>query len=454
MLFDLNRYSINDFKHETRQLLTLALPMMLGQIATIAIGVVDTIMAGAAGKADLSAVALGSSVFVTVFITFMGIMAALNPMIAQLFGANKTDEVGKTGQQGIWFGIIFGIIGMILMLALIVPLKNYLHMDDYIEAQFGQYLFYVALAMPFALVYQALSAYASSLNRPKPIMWINWAALIINIPLNWLFIFKFNMGGSGAGLATLFIFCFNSFALFCHIWKNPYFQPFGLTQTFRLPELTAQKNIWKLGWAIGLSYFLEVSLFSFIVWLIADLGEDFVAAQQIVGNLNSMVYMIPQAIGSAATVRVGQSIGRRQFARARYISGVSLLSGWVLALCTFTLLLTLNQALVGLYTQDASVLHIGASLLIFVGFFQLFDFTQCIASYALRGYKITRVPMVIHAIAFWLLGLLPGYALAYWANMGIYGFWAALILSLASAASALVWYLNKRSLWAMKNRAL
>ena len=106
MIFDLNRYSWHDFKHETRQLLALALPMMFGQIATVGIGVVDTMMAGAAGKDDLSAVALGSSVFSTLFITFFGIMAALNPMIAQLHGANQTDEIGKTGQQGLWFGAI------------------------------------------------------------------------------------------------------------------------------------------------------------------------------------------------------------------------------------------------------------------------------------------------------------------------------------------------------------
>ena len=454
MLFDLTRYSPRDFRHEIRQLLTLALPMMLGQIATVAIGVVDTAMAGAAGKADLSAVALGSAVFSTVFITFLGIMAALNPMIAQLYGAGETEAVGKTGQQGIWFGVILGIISTIVMLALIVPLQNYLTMGDYVERQFGHYLFYTALAMPAALVYRALNAYAGSLNRPKPIMWINWVALLLNIPLNWLFIFGFGMGGSGAGVATLLVFWFSTIALFWHIWREPYFQPFGLTRMFRLPEWAAQKQIWQLGWAIGLSYFLEASLFTFIVWLIADLGEDFVAAQQIVISLSSMVYMIPQAVGSAATVRVGYSIGRRQFARARYVSGVSVVSGWILALVTLVFIWLTRHFWVGLYTNDANVLKIAAGLAALMAIYQVFDFTQCIASYALRGYKVTRVPMVIHAIAFWLLGLLPGYILAYWLNMGIYGFWVALILSLAVAGFALVWYLNKCSLWAKVNRGL
>lgn len=454
MIFDLNRYSWHDFKHETRQLLALALPMMFGQIATVGIGVVDTMMAGAAGKDDLSAVALGSSVFSTLFITFFGIMAALNPMIAQLHGANQTEEIGKTGQQGLWFGAILGIIGMIILLLLIAPLRQYLSMGEYVEQQFAQYLFYVALAMPAALMYRALHAFASSLNRPQPIMWINWAALLLNIPLNYWFIFGMNMGGAGAGLATLMVFCFSTIALFVYIAKNTYLREFGLSKCFRLPEIAAQKQIWHLGWAIGLSYFLEASLFSFIVWLIADLGTDYVAAQQTVISLSGVIYMIPQAVGAAATVRVGYSIGRRQFARARYISGVSLACGGVLALCTLTFLLLCRTHLVALYTKDISVIHIGATIMIFAGFFQIFDFTQCIASYALRGYKITRMPMIIHAIAFWLLGLLPGYALAYALNMGIYGFWTALVLSLASAAIALVWYLEKCSLWAKKQRSL
>ena len=155
MLFDLTRYSPADFKHETRQLLALAIPMMLGQIATVAIGVVDTAMSGAAGKDDLTAVALGSSVFSTLFITFMGIMAALNPIIAQQHGAGGTHEVGETGRQGVWFGLLLGILGMAVLFALIIPLQNYLDMSAHIKTMFARYLGIVALGLPAALIYRA-----------------------------------------------------------------------------------------------------------------------------------------------------------------------------------------------------------------------------------------------------------------------------------------------------------
>ncbi|WP_038328973.1 MATE family efflux transporter [Kingella kingae] len=458
MIFDLNRYSFSNFRREAKQLMSLVLPMMSAQIASVAIGVVDTAMAGAAGKSDLTAVGLGNAVFATVFITFIGIMTALNPTIAQLHGSGEREKVGESGRQGLWFGAFLGVLGMILLLALIAPLKNYLDMNDYIEHMFGQYLLFTALGMPAAMLYRSLHAYASSLNKPSAIMWISWAALLLNIPLNYLFIYgKFDfpqLGGAGAGVATAIVFWFNAIALWIYIAKTPYFHTFGLTQTFTLPHWRTQWQLLKLGLPIGFSYFLEASLFTFIVWLIADLGNDYVAAQQIVISLTSVIYMIPQAIGTAATVRIGYSLGKRHFARARYISGVSLSVGAVLAVCTLTGLLFGREFFVSLYNKDPNVIRIAVQICLFAAIFQVFDFMQCIASYALRGYKITRVPMIIHAIAFWLLGLLPGYVLAYGLDMGIYGFWVALIVSLCAAAVALVWYLEKCSAWAQNNRGL
>ena len=449
MLLDLNRFSFPVFLKEVRLLAALALPMLLAQVAQVGIGFVDTVMAGGAGKEDLAAVALGSSAFATVYITFIGIMAALNPMIAQLYGAGKTGEVGETGRQGIWFGLFLGIFGMVLMWAAITPFRNWLTLSDYVEGTMAQYMLFTSLAMPAAMVHRALHAYASSLNRPKPIMWVSWAALLLNIPLNYVFVYgKFGMpqlGGAGCGLATMLVCWFSTVALWLYVKKSPYFHSFGLQGGFSKPDLAMLKQFWQLGKPAGLSYFLEASLFTFIMFLIAKFGNDYVAAQQIVISLTGIIYMVPQAVGAAVTVRVGYSIGRRQKQRARYISGVGIACGLMLALCTMLLLSLLRAPLAGMYTKDAAVLQLAASVLLFSALFQLFDFTQCIASYALRGYKITRAPMLVHAAAFWGLGLIPGWLLANLAGMKIYGFWAALIVSLAAAAVLLVWLLEKHS---------
>lgn len=459
MWFDLNRYSPAVLRSETRQLWGLAWPMLLGQIAAVGVGVVDTMMAGGAGKADLTAVSLGTSVFVTVFVTLLGIINALNPIIAQLFGAGKQEEIGEMGRQGLWFGTAAGVAGMLLQLALIRPLLAYVDMGAEVEGMLADYLFYTALSLPLAMVYRVLYGYVSSLNRPQAVMWFSWAGLLLNIPLNYVFVYgKLGlpaMGGAGCGVATLLVFALNAAALWLYVLRTRYFDRFGLTARFSLPDKAALKQIWQLGWPIALSYFLEISLFSAIVWLIADLGADTVAAQQIVLNISSMSYMVPSALGSAATVRIGQALGRRQFARARYLGGMALVLGAVSAVCIVAVLVGLRAHLPALYTDDAGVLALAAVLMLFAAVFQVFDCTQCIASYALRGYKITRLPMLIHALCFWGLGLLPGYWLAYGApKWGIYGFWTGMIAALATAALLLVLYLERCSRWAAQHRAL
>lgn len=449
MLLSINRYAWPVFRKEGMALAALALPMMLAQIAAVGVGFVDTVMAGAAGKDDLAAVALGSSAMTTVLVTLMGVMTALNPMVSQLFGGGQSEAVGRLGRQGLWFGLLVGSVGMLVLLAAIRPFMWYLELSERVEEMLALYLLFAAFAMPAAMLHRALHAYVSSLNRPKAIMWISWAALVLNIPLNYVFVYgKFGMpalGGAGCGLATMLVFWLNAAALWLYVKKNRYFEPFGLAGSFSAPDKAALKQIWRLGWPIGASYFLEVSLFSFIVFLIAKFGADSVAAQQIVISLTSIIYMIPQALGAAATVRVGYALGAGQRQRARYIAGVALVSGVALALCTMLFLMFLRTPLAAMYTQDAGVRELAGGVLLLAAFFQFFDFTQCIASYALRGYKITKAPMLVHAVAFWGLGLLPGYYLANSRDMGIFGFWAALILSLASAAVLLVWLLEKHS---------
>lgn len=402
MLLDLNRFSFSVFLKEIRLLASLALPILLAQVAQVGIGFVDTVMAGGAGKEDLAAVALGNSAFTTVYITFIGIMAALNPMISLLYGAGKTGEVGETGRQGVWFGLCLGIFGMILLWAAITPFRNWLTLNDYVEGTMTRYMVFAGLAMPAAMVHRALHAYASSLNRPRVIMLVSFAAFVLNVPLNYIFVYG----------------------------------------KFGKPDRAVFKQIWKIGAPVGLSYFLEASAFSFVAFLVAPFGSDYVAGQQVALSLTGILYMVPQSVGLAGSVRVGFSLGRRGFLTARYISGVSLALGWMLAVLTALFLVVMHRPLASLYTADAAVLGIASTVLLFSAVFQLADATQCIASYALRGYKVTKVPMFIHAAAFWGCGLLPGYLLAYRFDMGIYGFWTALTVSLAIAAAALVWCLE------------
>lgn len=455
MFLDLNRHSFADYKKEFIALATLALPMLLSQIAQVGTGFVDTVMAGSVSKEDLSAVGLGNSLFVTIYITLLGVMTALNPLIAQQYGAvNKGDakagDIGELGRQGLWYGLLMGVIGMVLIWAAILPFEHYFgHLSTNTLAITKEYLWFIGLAMPAAMIHRTLHAYASSLNKPKVIMIVSWLCFFANIPLNYVFVYgKFGMpalGGAGCGLATAIVFWLNAIILGIYIAKDRYFHEFGLMDKFSLPNIRLFGDITKLGIPIGLSFFIEVSLFSCIMFLVARLDgntENYVAAQQIAINITSLIFMIPQSLGVASTVRVGMAMGRREPKSARYSSGVALSGAVAISFLTAAFLVIGREQLATLYTKDTAVIAIASAIILYAAAFQLVDAVQCVASYALRGYKVTTVPMIIHIIAFWGCGLLPSMVLAFYMGMGIYGFWTALVISLAVAAVFLGGYLE------------
>lgn len=453
MLLDINRYSFATYKKQLRSLIVLALPMLLAQIAQVGTGFVDTVMAGGAGKSDLAAVALGSSVFITIYVTLMGVMSALNPMLSQQHGAKATLAIGEMGRQGIWYGLLTGVIGMVLMWLAMIPFGLFLDLSEHTLNITENYLWFVGLAMPAAMVHRALHAYASSLNRPKAIMVVSWICFLANIPLNWIFVYgKFGMpalGGAGCGLATAIVFWLNAIILGFCVAKDRHLTPFGLMDKFSLPDWACFKQITRLGIPIGMSFFVEVSLFTCIMFLVARLNgdtENYVAAQQIAISLTSLLFMIPQSLGIATTVRTGFYVGQQKPAKARYVCGVAVLSAVFISFATALVLAVFRDELARMYTDDIAVISIASSVLLFAAAFQLVDAVQCVTSYALRGYKLTKIPMLIHLVSFWGLGLLPGFILAFYADMGIYGFWTALVLSLSIAALFLTWYLERHSL--------
>jgi MATE family multidrug resistance protein len=304
--------------------------------------------------------------------------------------------------------------------------------------------------MPAAMMHRALHAFASSLNRPRPIMVVSLIALLLNIPLNYMLIHGLfglpQLGGAGCGWATGMVIWFNAITLFIYLARNRALAGYGLTQQFSWPQWSRFPAMLKLGLPIGLSFFVEVSLFSFIALLIAQLGTLVVASHQAVLNFSSLIYMIPQSIATALTIRVGQSIGSGDYLQARLISGLGIALSIAAAVLTMLLVLLFRHQIIAMYSPDPAVVALGSTLMLFAAFYQLTDAMQTVASGALRGYKITTLPMAIHIVSFWGLGLGLGMVLGLtdWLlpRMGVHGFWAALVVSLSVAGLTLVGYLS------------
>lgn len=450
MLFHLDKAGWPRIREETRALSHLALPMMVAQIAQVATGFVDTVMAGRVSTDDLAAVSLGASIFITVYVTLMGIVSALNPILSHQFGAGETRSIGETARQGLWFGLLLGCLGVLLMLAIQPLLRQWLSLPETVEDKVMLYIDGAAFGMPAAMMHRALHAFASSLNRPRPIMVVSLIALLLNIPLNYMLIHGLfglpQLGGAGCGWATGVVMWFNAITLFVYLARNRALAGYGLTQQFSWPQWSRFPAMLKLGLPIGLSFFVEVSLFSFIALLIAQLGTLVVASHQAVLNFSSLIYMIPQSIATALTIRVGQSIGSGDYLQARLISGLGIALSIAAAVLTMLLVLLFRHQIIAMYSPDPAVVALGSTLMLFAAFYQLTDAMQTVASGALRGYKITTLPMAIHIVSFWGLGLGLGMVLGLtdWLlpRLGVHGFWAALVVSLSVAGLTLVGYLS------------
>ncbi|POA99336.1 multidrug efflux MATE transporter NorM [Chromobacterium sinusclupearum] len=453
MLFELNRAPRHEIMAEARQIARLALPMMIAQIAQVATGFVDTVMAGRVGTDDLAAVSLGASVFITVYVTLMGVVAALNPILSHHLGSGQTREFGRDASQGLWFGLLLGALGALLMLLLEAPLRHVLNLPPQVIDKVMLFITGAAIGMPAAMAHRALHAYASSLGHPKPIMVVSLLALALNIPLNYILIHGLfglpKMGGAGCGWATGIVFWFNCLALLAYVSWHKAFRDNRVLASLSAPDWRRFAAFLKLGTPIGLSFFVEVSLFSFIALLIAELGTVVVATHQSVLNFSSLIYMLPQSVATALSVRVGHHAGAGDYKAARFISGVGLAMGLAMAGAAMILVLLLREPIMRMYSQDPRVIAMGTTLLLFAAVYQLTDAAQTIASGALRGYKLTAIPMAIHITSFWIAGLGLGILLGLtdWIvpRMGIYGFWTALVISLTLAGLLLTYYLARAS---------
>lgn len=457
MFFDLNRTSPRAIFSEASSIAKLALPMMVAQIAQVATGFVDMVMSGQVSTEDLAAVSLGASVLIMTYVTLMGVVSALNPILSHQLGAGEHEAIGSSGRQGLWFGFLLGLFGMALMLISRPLLHSWLDLPDNVKDKVSLFITGAALGMPGALMHRALHAYSSSLHKTKPIMLVSLLGLAFNIPLNYILIHGMfglpALGGPGCGWATGLVLWLNFFMLLGYITGNHYFRPFGLTRHFEWPKLARQLELLHLGTPIGMSFFLEVSLFSLIAFLIAKFGTVVVASHQAVLNVSSIIYMIPQSLAVALSVRVGQAMGRQDPQHARLVCGAGLLVSLSFALITMSIVLLGRHSIISLYSNDPQVLAIGNTLLLFSAFYQLVDAAQTVASGALRGYKLTTIPMLIHAVSFWGVGLGLGaiLGLSSWPipylnlPMGVYGFWIALVISLTAAAALLVSYLATAS---------
>lgn len=434
---------------ELRGLWLLAWPILIGQLANVGMAVVDVAMAGHASAQDLAGVSLGVSIWNMLIISMMGVMMAINPVVAHQVGANELEGVPHMVRQALWKALGVGLLATVVA-NLAALLFDHMTLEPYVRDLAVNFVRITSLSMPLFACYRVLYGYSTSINQTKPLMVIALLSLLVNIGINSLLVFGTlgfpRLGGLGCAWATLVTVVFNLVALLWWMHRAAAYRatwPFG---HFEAPHWPHIRSLLKLGLPIGITYFAETSAFSLIALLIAEFGSTQMAAHQIALNFASLVFMVPLSIGLALLTRVGQSLGAGDAVLARYQAWVGVGLGLGFAALSAVLMALLSQQIARAYTSDPAVITLTGQLLILAAIFQLSDATQVVTSCAIRGYKVTRSPMVIHLTAFWVFSLPLGYCLGLapswmpWTPaqpMAAQGFWISLIVGLTIAALGL-----------------
>lgn len=421
--------------------LTLAGPLIVHNLALVGMALTDTIMAGLLGAPTLAAVAVGANVWAPVFLFALGVLMAQSPTTAHLYGAGKARDIGHYARQMLWLSQVLGWGGFFLLRHL-APFMRAIHIEPAIIPNATAYLDALAWGLPGLCLYQALRFTSEGIGHTRPMLAIALGALAVNGVLDYILMYgKLGLpalGAAGCGYATAVTQWLMFLALLIYVRRRALYRPLEIFARFEWPQWVAQRELLWLGVPIAVGIFMESSLFAGVGLMMGTLGTDIVAAHQIALNYASFVFMVPMSIALAISVRVGQALGRGDAHGAR-LAGFA---GIGLCLCFEVLsalsMLLLPHYIVEIYTRDANVARIAASLLYIGAIFQLSDGLQTSAAGALRGYKDTRVPMLITIVAYWLVGFPLAWAFGIPLHLGPQMIWAGFIAGLSVAAILLL----------------
>ncbi len=456
----LNAPAGNALAASARRIAPLAWPVFVGQLSVLAFATIDTLLVARASATDLAALAVGMAAYVTVFIGFMGVVRALSPIVGQLYGAGKLPEAGRQVHQALWVALGLAVLG-VLLLVFPAPFLALSRVSPEVAAKVRGYLLALAFSLPASLLFTVYRAFNVAVSRPKAVMVLQVAALVLKLPLSTALVFGVPvlglpaLGVVGCGIATAVAMWAQVLAALWVMQRDRFYAGFALMgRGLDKPDWHALAHHLKLGLPMGLAILVEVTGFAFMAIFIARLGTTPVAGHQLAVNLVSMLFMMPLALGNATSTLVAQRIGAGDARDARRLGWHGLLIGCGVATLMSSAVFAAREPVLALYTHDAAVIAAALPLVAWMTVFHVADAAQTIAAFVLRAYKIATAPVVIYVAALWGVGLAGGYVLAF--NLpggvpaslqGAPGFWVASTAGLVLAALALcgfmVWMLRQ-----------
>jgi MATE family, multidrug efflux pump len=438
-----------EYRTQAMGILRLGGPLIVNNLAVAGMQFADAVMAGSLGARALAAVAVGGSVWYLGFAVCLGIMMAISPIVSRHFGAGDHDLIGRYARQGIYLAALLGVPLLLIGRFAAAPLLANFGIDPDFRDVTAGYVGAIMFGAPGIFTFLALRFTTEGIGRTRPIMFTSIFALVCNVFLNYVLMFGHfgapALGAVGCGYASAITMWLIAIALAAYMMISPYYRKFHIFTKISPMRLSVFKEIFVLGVPIAITITAEVGLFSAVSILVGTRGTEITAAHQIALNFSSTTFMIPLALSGATTVLVGQLLGagRHREARICGCAGIMLCAGIMTMSAAF--LLVFRDSVVSLYSSDTTVAGIAISLLLMAAVFQIADGVQVGAAGALRGYKDTRMPMVVTMFAYWVLAFPLAYLAAITFKAPPNYIWAGFVVGLGAAAILLTWRFNRLS---------
>ncbi|WP_138420631.1 MATE family efflux transporter [Aquibacillus sediminis] len=434
-------YETNTIKQKIKLFLVILIPILITQVSMYAMNFFDTVMSGNAGAEELAGVAIGSSLWVPISTGINGILMALSPIVAQLVGAKREQEVPENVRQGVYLAIGLGLIVGVICLFAVDPILNHMDLETQVRHVAKYYLLTIGLGIVPLFIFNLLRCYIDALGQTRTSMVIILLSLPLNILFNYVFIFgKLGLpafGGIGAGIAsalTYWICCAIA------IWIIMKVRPFATHKIFSQlskPSLRAWWEQLKIGVPIGMSIFFEVSIFSAVTLFMSVYSTYTIAAHQAAMNFASFLYMVPLTIAMTLTIAVGFEVGAKRIKDARTYAYIGISTGVVIAFIAGFILYTFDEPVARLYNTNPEVVELTTQFIFYAIFFQFADAFGAPLQGTLRGYKDVSITFWMSLVSYWLIGLPSGWILANFTDFGPFGYWIGITIGLSAGAITL-----------------
>jgi len=437
------------FKKHLKNTISLAIPVAIGQLGHILLGVVDSLMVGRLGAIELAASSLVNSILILILIFGIGMSYTITPLVAIAQGSKNKTEVESIHQQALIVNTIFSILlcGIAFIASEFLYLLNQ-PAEVIIYAK--SYMKILSFSMIPFMIFQTYKQFFDGLSITKPGMIIAILSNFVNAAGNYFLIFgKFGfpkLGLDGAGIASTLTRLFMAFIIIVYFYKSNIFQIYNHDKFKFSLNIKIIKKIIRTGIPTGFQMFFEVGAFSFAAIMIGWIGANQLAAHQIALSLASVTFMIVLGISSSATIRVGNFLGSKNLPQMKMAILAAISLGTALMLCFGIMFILLNNFFPTLFIKDNLVINIASKLLIIAAFFQIFDGTQAVSLGILRGFLDVKIPMYLAFFSYWIISIPLSYFLGFYFKLGVNGVWIGLSAGLIFAAVTFVF----RIIWNLK----